>query len=1013
MKVPGSFARSLLIHYLFVLPFMTQGNNVPFKHLTEANGLPDPTVRCFTQDRYGFIWMGTDNGLCRFDGRVVRTFVNVRHQPTSLPHNGVAALYTDSDGYIWAGSPQFIARFDYTSQSFQQFPLPNGARANSFIEDSTGTLWIATEKGMLYFNRRAMRFTSGPLRDPSQRQKLANCRVLQLRTNDRGTIFVATDKGLKCILAGRQTVDEFHHDPANPESISDEYVTALAPDGHGGVWLGVDYGKGLLEHLTLRTGRVKKVNMRQFRGYQPQSTAINDIQVEPDGRIWVAAHRIGLIHLNAHTLHGEQYQPDPFIPSSLRGQHILALFKDRQGLIWLGTENLGVNWFNPSRPLFTRFGETQDAQTSLPSHWARTALEDKRGNLWLGTANGLVAYQTGKGFVQRFTSTDSFLPFYSIRSLAEDGSGAIWIGTGKGINRYLPATNRLESYPEPDPGGGGFYRDLLVSRQGTVWAASTGGLRRYNARLDRFELLTTDSLFGSYAKLHVRFIAEDTTGGLWIGTHGEGLLYWNPARKIIRHYRHQPGNRQSLVDNYVTSIAIENAGRVWIATLNGLCTFEESTQTFRSVDHLFRTTQFGSLLIDTHNRIWTGTNAGLYCLDADRQTTHRFDEGDGLPSNKVSDQRACRLRDGRFCYATLQGFALFRPEMLLATPPGPGPVSYLTNFSVFDQPHPLPRNPEATTAVSLRADENFFTFEWATLHYNNPEKCRYAYRLVGFDRDWVYPNEPIAQYTNVPGGDYDFEFRSSLTPGRWDGPVRHVHVHLATVLYKKGWFISLIGLLVLGIAVGFYQYRMQQTIRMARLKMRATRLEKDNALVQYQNLINQLNPHFLFNSLAVLDGLITKDGKLARRYLSRLTKVYRYLIENERIEVVPLEREVKFLTDFVSLLTTRYGGGFQAEILIPEPMLQRKIVPATLQNLIENALKHNTTDEESPLRVGIRVLDDHLLVENNVQKRSVVTTSNRKGLDNLKRLYRYLTNRPLRTEETDDHFTVYIPLLDK
>jgi streptogramin lyase len=789
-------------------------------------------------------------------------------------------------------------------------------------------------------------------------------------------------------------------------------VTALAPDGKGGIWLGDDYGRGLLEHVNLRTGRVKKVDMSHLPGYQPQSTIINDIQVERDGRIWIAANRIGLVRFNAPTNQFEQYQSDPLIPSSLRGDHITTLFRDRQGLIWLGTENFGINWFNPDRPLFSRFGMTQSSQTSLPSYWARTALEDKRGTLWLGTASGLVAYRQGQGYIKRFSPTDSFLPFYSIRSLAEDSSGSIWIGTGKGINRYLPATDSIQSYPEADPGGGSFYRDLLVTRQGIVWAASTGGLRRYNARLDRFENLQVDSLYRPYARWNTRFIAEDAEGGLWIGTFQRGLLYWNPKRKILHHYLHQPGNRQSLVDDYITSVAIETSGRVWVATLNGLCTFEKSTQTFRSVDQLFPTNRFGSLLIDNHNRIWTGTNAGLYCLDADRKTIHRFDEGDGLPSNKLNDQRASRLRDGRFCYATLQGFALFQPETILAVAPGSAPHSYLTRFSVFDQPHTLPQNPESTTAVSLHADENFFTFEWAALHYNNPEKCRYAYRLVGFDREWVYPKEPVAQYTNVPGGDYAFEFRSSLTPGRWDGPVQRVHVHLATVLYKTGWFIGLMILLILGIAVGFYQYRMQQTIRMARLKMRATRLEKDNALVQYQNLINQLNPHFLFNSLAVLDGLINKDGKLAKRYLSRLTKVYRYLIENDRIDVVPLEKEVRFLTDFVSLLTTRYGGGFRAEIAIPDHAMQLSIVPVTLQNLIENAIKHNTTDEESPLWVSIRIEDDDLIVENNLQKRSVVSTSNRKGIDNLKRLYRYLTDRPLRTVETDDRFIVYVPLLD-
>lgn len=151
---------------------------------------------------------------------------------------------------------------------------------------------------------------------------------------------------------------------------------------------------------------------------------------------------------------------------------------------------------------------------------------------------------------------------------------------------------------------------------------------------------------------------------------------------------------------------------------------------------------------------------------------------------------------------------------------------------------------------------------------------------------------------------------------------------------------------------------------------------------------------------------------MATQYLGRLTKVYR-LIENDRMEVVPLDKEIRFAQDFISLLTTRYGGGFTAKIAVPDAMHSRKIVPVTLQNLIENAIKHNTTDAELPLRMRIRVENEHLIVENNLQKRAVVRNSNRRGLNDLQRLYRYLTDRPFRVEETDTTFAVYVPLLDK
>lgn len=992
---------------------LVQATNLSFKHLSVSDGLPHGNVWSFTQDRYGFIWIGTDEGLCRYDGLTVKTFINIRHDTLSIPSSATDALCTDADGTVWMGAFGTIARFDYHTQTFRRFHLPSVISITAIFEPTPGILWIGTSTGMVCFDRRKNQLTALPISDSLGRRKLQNCRIFGIKSDKQGILYVCTDQGLKLVDLKTQSVREFRHNSADPRTISHDYLFAVAPDNRGGVWLGVGYGQGLVEHLMLNTGQVTKVNMQQFANYQPQSTRINDILVERNGRVWIGSNRIGLLTFDPLTARFEQHQQNTKLPSSLRGDDINILFQDRQGLIWVGMEAEGVNWLNPNRSLFTVFGETQYPQTSLPNHWARTALEDRTGKLWLGTATGLSVYQPGRGYVRRFSPADTHLPSYSIRALAQDSTGVIFIGTANGLDRFSLTTNQLRSYAEPDIGGGHFYWDLLVTRSGVVWAASTGGLRRYNTHLDRFEKMEADSLFRPYATVRIRCLAEAPDGGLWIGTIQQGLFYWHPRKRIFRRYQHQEGNRQSLTDDFITSLALDARGQLWVATLNGLCSFDAKTQTFRSFDHLFPMKRFAGLLFDDHNRLWMSSYVGLFCLDTDRLTIHRFDMGDGLPTDQFNDQRAIRLRDGRFCYATLQGFALFRPDVLLASERSIVLQTYLTKFSVFNQPHPLPQTTEVTQAIDLKPDENFFGFEWAALHYDNPEKCRYSYRLVGFDRGWNYPGTPTAQYTNVPGGDYEFEFRSTITPGHWDGPIQRVHVHVGTVYYKTAWFIGLVMLTIIGLAVGFYQYRMQQTIRVAKLKMQATSLEKANALVQYQNLINQLNPHFLFNSLAVLDGLITKDGKLASRYLNRLTKVYRYLIENDRVEVVALEKELRFLTDFIALLTTRYGGGFMAQLDIPEYALQRKVVPVTLQNLIENAIKHNTTDEESPLRVDIRVEDEYLVVENNLQRRSIVKTSNRKGLRDLERLYRYLTDRPLRTEETNEAFTVYIPLLNK
>ncbi|CAN5271602.1 hypothetical protein BH09BAC4_BH09BAC4_07380 [soil metagenome] len=1005
------FSIGLLIGCLISSHLSGAAINLPFKHLTNTDGLPNMTVLCFTQDRYGFIWIGTENGLCRFDGRSVNAYHHVRDSENSLPHNRVAALYTDAAGKIWVGTAQGLALFDYPTQTFRSFPLPDGTDITCIIEATPGVLWLATPRGIRFFDRKQKRYTTAVLGEQLL-YPLTHQWINQIKMDKNGLIYVATVEGLLVIDPRKQTSRLYHHQLNNALTLSQGSVTALVPDDAGHVWLGIyDNYRGHLERLDLQTGYVERVAIPQFAGSENASTLINDLLIDQQSRLWVATSQFSLIRVDPVSRVAWQYKPDLFIPSSLRGQNLKTLFQDKEKQIWVGTELAGANWFNPNRALFTTFGETQDPQTSLPNQWARAAVEDQAGNLWLGTGKGLVVYQAGRGFIRRYTPRDLYLPNYSIRSLARDSSGIIWIGTGSGLNRVLPRTNRMDLCPEFEAGDPSFYWALLVTRRGEVFAGTSGGLRRYNTRQNRLELLTTDALYKPYARWTVRSLAQAADGGLWIGFLRNGLLYWHPERNVIRYYKHVPGDSASLVDDYVTSIATDSFGRVWIATLNGLCAFNPKSQTFRSYDSLFKTNRFGSLLVDPGNRLWLGTSVGLFCLGADRRTVYRFDEGDGLPANEVNDQAAYQLRDGRLCFATQRGFALFRPDALLATSRSPAPVCYLTNFSVYNQPTPLPQHPEAVHQITLKPEQNFFSLAWTALHYDNPQKCLFAYRLVGLDRGWVYSKTPLAQYTNVPGGQYQFEFKASLTPDRWDGRVQRIEIDVDTVFYKRWWFIGLVLLTVAGVIVGVYQYRMHQTVRIAGLQTKAARLQKDNALVQYQNLINQLNPHFLFNSLAVLNGLIREDAQLATRYLSRLTKVYRYLIENDSVELVSLTKEIQFTADFITLLKTRYGTGFQAEIRIPESAGSTKIVPVTLQNLIENAIKHNTTDDEFPLCLQLYVENDYLVVENNLQKRRIVKNSNQKGLNDLKTLYGYLTDRPFGVAERDGKFVVRIPLL--
>lgn len=987
-----------------------------FKHLSDFQTLPDLTVQCFAQDRHGFVWMGTGNGLCRFDGRTLKTFFADRADSTSLPSSNVPTLFADRRGTLWVGTAGRLCRFDETRQRFARFATPGGRAVRRVAEDRQGNLWVGTNQGLLFFRTATARFEPLPLRDSLVRQALTDCYVSDLQTDDRGVLYAATNQGVKILDPASQRFREFRHDPTNPSGIGSDDVVFLAPDRAGHVWLAINEFFSTVERLDPATGTVARLPLKA-RAFGPRKEgAIRRVLVDRRGRVWFVVREVGLMEYDPATDQTRGYPSDRSVENGLVSPSIVDLFEDRDGGIWLGTEGYGADWFYPDEQHFFNFRTRRDGRDGLPHDWGRAALEDRQGNWWLGTGQGVVVYKPGQGFVRRYAMDAPPAPgwgdLYSVRSLLEDRQGAVWVGLSTGINRIDPS-GRLRAYTWRDSLRGPFCWALLLTRQNELLLGSRGGLQRYNPQTDRFDAFDHDPLYGRFARANVRSLLEDRDGGLWVGFFGKGLVYWHRRRGILRHYRTEVGNLASLPDDVVVSLAEDRDGFLWAATHDGLTRFDRRTGRFRTWGRAegFPSSRFAAVLVDDENRVWAGTSTGLCCLDRDRRTVRRFTTDDGLATDDFNDQAACRFRDGRFCYPTMRGFSVFRPSTLLARPVRPSPRSYLTRFLLFNQPHDL-ANPESLREATLRPNQNFFTFEWAAPAYRRPGKYRYAHQLVGLDPDWVTTDNPVATYANVPGGDYAFRFRVLSPSDGWVGTAGEVRIHVGTVFYRQPWFIALAVLALGGLAYAVYRFRLRQAVRISELQMASAKLEKDNAQVQHQNLINQLNPHFLFNSLTSLSSLIRVHPEQAADFVERLSRMYRHILQSKDRELVPLEQELKFLQNYADLQRVRFGEGLQFDVADLNGALHRQIAPVTLQNLVENAIKHNVTDEERPLRIRVYAADGYLVVENNLQKKTFVETSNRQGLVQLQSLYRHLSpDRPLEIREEGARFTVKIPLL--
>ena len=275
----------------------------------------------------------------------------------------------------------------------------------------------------------------------------------------------------------------------------------------------------------------------------------------------------------------------------------------------------------------------------------------------------------------------------------------------------------------------------------------------------------------------------------------------------------------------------------------------------------------------------------------------------------------------------------------------------------------------------------------------------------------MYTRDRSINYTNVPGGDYTFYYKATADPDNWNVNQKTFAIHINTVFYKTLWFYILSISIFIILLLVWYKNRERNKERIQSLKTKSQLLEKEKALVQYESLRQQLNPHFLFNSLTSLSSLIQKDEKAAREFLQQMSNIYRYILKSRDKELVPLIEEITFAKTYIKLQQTRFDIALQVSIDINEEYNYYKISPVTLQNLLENALKHNIIDIESPLFISITCEDGYLMIKNNLQIKKFVESSNKQGLQNLVTLYGYFTTKRVIIEESNTHFSISIPLI--
>ena len=821
--------------FLSVLTVLGRDARISFTPFSSEDGLSQNHVYCILQDKRGFLWFGTRDGLNRFDGYHFKVYRYDSDDPNSISNHYVYDLFEDHQGFLWAATRNGLNKYDPKQDRFTRYqPDKNNPKAISGgnITDIAGDggrfLWVGTmSNGLNFLNGETNQFTHYR-HDPESKEGLSSDAVWRIKSDESGILWVGTlDNGLNRFNPENGRFDVIGHNPQDVNSLIDNEIWCLELGRNDVLWIG-NYG-GLVR-LNRKTGA-----MRRFLPDDDPKTLsrgrVQSILEDSAGRIWIGTMGGGLNLLDETTGHFSHYSHGPGDPASISHNSIWSLFEDSTGLLWAGTFGGGVNRFMGSGDPFGHF-QYNGSSTGL-SHNQVTSFQEDPDNpdvIWTGTFRGLDRFNSQSGEFSHYRHNPSdvnSLTDDQVLCITPDSSGLLWVGAFEGLNRVERETGRVTRFQRETGGENSLshneVRTIHLDGRGHLWAGVVaGGLNRMElARPGHFTHFKPDPrLPNSLGHLSVLTVIGDGGDGLFVGTWGSGLNHLlsvssTPESAHFVHYYNDPNNPESLSNDIVYSLLRDSGGTLWVGTSGGLNRkqFEEGGASFVSYhmrDGLPNEVIYG-ILEDDQGYLWLSTNKGLARFNPKTENIRAFDPYDGVQSNEFKPGAAFRDSRGRLYFGGVNGFNVFKPgDIKEDIHP---PLMVLTDLYLANKPVHGPDHPDILGGTSiewaetmvLSHDQNIFSLQFAALHYAAPEKNRYRYQLNPFNEDWVetHDGQHTATYTQLDPGSYYFHVQGSNKDGVWNETGAGIHIRILPPIWQTWWAYSFYLLALAGCFLAF------------------------------------------------------------------------------------------------------------------------------------------------------------------------------------------------------------------
>jgi ligand-binding sensor domain-containing protein/signal transduction histidine kinase/DNA-binding response OmpR family regulator len=985
---------------------LAQSNDYQFARYSTESGLSHNQVNCFLKDRQGFIWVGTADGLNRFDGYSFKIFKHDPADSTTIEDHYINDLFEDPQGYIWISTHKGYSVYDPSTERIdpnadraaRRLGLPD-ANFSRVIKTRSGDYWISHNRlGLLKYVASKKVLLHVKFRPPQSIQ--ANAVISDFNEDEKGNLWVVYSNGYIARIDAHTYKASHQSSLLSDKTIANSINHRVFVDPDGEPWVYVVKAVKGIFYFDLQNNRLMEGNTSSA-DIRLSNNIVSAVIAGPDGRLWVGTDHggINIIDKKKRSVSVLTYNPND--PKTISQNSVMALYKDPTGMIWAGTFKKGFCNYHNSLFKFTNIRHLSSVPGSLPFDDVSVFVEDKKGNVWVGSnGGGLIYYDRSKNTYRQYLNVPgnpNSLSNNVIVSLFMDSAGILWIGTYfGGLNSF--DGNKFTRYQHNPANPNSLIDDrvweIFEDAQGRLWVGTLGdGLDLFDRKKNVFTHFRPNAP-NSINSDYISVIMEDRKGNLWIGTAAGIDVLMRETGKFV-HYGHNNQIKNSLSNDGITAISEDAFGNIWIGTVEGLNLFDTKTGLFHVYDSRdgLPDNSILTVVIDQRQNLWLGTPKGLVNFRIEKRkgaipesiAIRTYNEVDGLQGRSFNENAALKLRSGELVFGGASGFTIFSPDSL-----GDDALHeavMLTDFQVFnksvkpgehlDKKMILAQSISQTNEVELKHSQNVFTIEFAALNFLHADKNHYLYTLEGFNDQWFEAdnNTRKVTYTNLDPGNYTF--RVKMKNGNKDALEKVLKIRILPPFWKTP-FAYFLYILFLAGALAFSRWilleRERMRYKLAQERREAQQLhELDLMKIKFFTNVSHEFRTPLTLMLTPLEGLlqtmqsnseVKSQLSLVHRNATRLLNLVTQLLDFKKMEVEDtvytpergdIIQFIREITHTFSDLSERkhIAYSFRTEKDALHALFDPEKLSRIMYNLLSNAFKF--TPEQGRVLVSVLV----------------------------------------------------------